>query len=157
MMEKQTALKLGYKPMAKWLSGGDYGVDPKIMGISPSYAIPKALKKAGLKLSQMDVMECNEAFAVQNLAVIIELEKQTGEKVDIKKWNPAPAAEAAWVARQSSKICRCEATQTTKTGQIFFRQKELTSDDNTEAARLLGIHCRTLYRKLNYYRIALSD
>ena len=94
MMEKQTALKLGYTPMAKWISGGDYGVDPKIMGIGPAFAIPKALKKAGLKLSQMDVMECNEAFAVQNLAVIVELEKQTGEKVDMEKWNPNGGAIA---------------------------------------------------------------
>lgn len=88
MMSKEKAEQMGYKPMAKWLSGGDYGVDPKIMGIAPAYAVPQALKRAGLKMSQMDVMECNEAFAVQNLAVAIELEKQTGEKVDWEKWNP---------------------------------------------------------------------
>ncbi len=94
MMTRDKAKELGYKPMAKWLAGGDYGVDPKIMGIAPAYAVPIALKYAGLKLSQMDVMECNEAFAVQNLAVAKELEKQTGEKVDMDKWNPNGGAIA---------------------------------------------------------------
>ncbi|MBI5550897.1 MAG: thiolase family protein [Desulfobacterales bacterium] len=94
MMSAEKAKELGYKPMAKWLAGGDYGVDPKIMGIGPAYAVPQALKRAGLKLSQMDVMECNEAFAVQNLAVIKELEKQTGDKVDMAKWNPLGGAIA---------------------------------------------------------------
>lgn len=88
MMTKEMAQKLGYKPWAKWLSGGDYGVDPKIMGIAPAYAVPMALKRAGIKMSQLDVIECNEAFAVQNLAVAAELEKQTGDKVDWAKWNP---------------------------------------------------------------------
>ncbi|MEE9913267.1 MAG: thiolase family protein [Deltaproteobacteria bacterium] len=88
MMTKEKALELGYKPWAKWLAGGDYGVDPTIMGIAPAYAVPLALKRAGLKMSQLDVIECNEAFAVQNLAVAAELEKQMGEKVDFAKWNP---------------------------------------------------------------------
>ena len=94
MMTREKAQELGYKPMAKWVSGGDYGVDPKIMGIAPAYAVPIALKRAGLKLSALDVIECNEAFAVQNLAVIKEMEKQTGEKVDMKKWNPNGGAIA---------------------------------------------------------------
>ena len=80
MMTRKKAEELGYKPMAKWIAGGDYGVDPKIMGIAPAYAVPIALKRAGVKLSALDVIECNEAFAVQNLAVAKELEKQTGEK-----------------------------------------------------------------------------
>ena len=92
MMSAEKAKELGYQPMAKWLAGGDYGVDPKIMGIAPAYAIPVAMKRAGLKLSDFDHMECNEAFAVQNLAVIKELEKQTGEKVDRAKWNPLGGA-----------------------------------------------------------------
>jgi acetyl-CoA C-acetyltransferase len=94
MMTRERAEALDYKPMAKWLSGGDFGVDPKIMGIGPAYAIPQALQRADLKLSRIDVMECNEAFAVQNLAVIKELEKQTGEKVDMDKWNPNGGAIA---------------------------------------------------------------
>lgn len=94
IMAREIAEKLGYTPKARWISGGDYGVDPKIMGIAPAYAIPQALKRADLKLADMDVMECNEAFAVQNLAVIIELEKQMGEKVDMNKWNPNGGAIA---------------------------------------------------------------
>jgi len=94
MMTLEKAKALGYKPMAKWLAGGDYGVDPKIMGIAPAYAVPLAIKRAGLKLSAMDVLECNEAFAVQNLAVVKELEKQTGEKVNMDKWNPNGGAIA---------------------------------------------------------------
>jgi acetyl-CoA C-acetyltransferase len=94
MMTREKAEQLGYKPTAKWVSGGDYGVDPKIMGIGPAYAVPQALKRADLKLSQMDVMECNEAFAVQNLAVAAELEKQMGEKCDMEKWNPNGGAIA---------------------------------------------------------------
>ncbi len=94
MMVREKAIELGYTPMAKWLSGGDYGVDPKIMGIAPAHAIPQALKRAGLKLSDMEVMECNEAFAAQNLAVIRELENQTGDKIDMNKWNPNGGAIA---------------------------------------------------------------
>ena len=80
--------------MARWLSGADYGCDPKIIGIAPAYAVPIALKRAGLKVSDMDHLECNEAFAVQNLAVIKEIENQTGEKIDLKKWNPLGGAIA---------------------------------------------------------------
>jgi len=96
MMTREKAEQLGYKPMAKWIAGGDYGVDPKIMGIGPAYAVPLALKRAKKTLSEMDVVECNEAFAVQNLAVALELEKQLGEKVDCfsDKWNPNGGAIA---------------------------------------------------------------
>jgi acetyl-CoA C-acetyltransferase len=94
MMSAEKAREYGYEPYAKWLAGAEAGVDPRIMGIAPAYAVPKALKRAGLKLSDMDILECNEAFAVQNLAVIKELEKQTGEKVDMNKWNPLGGAIA---------------------------------------------------------------
>ena len=94
MMSAEKAAELGYEPMAKWLAGADYGCDPKIMGIGPAYAMPQAIERAGLKLADMDIMECNEAFAVQNLAVIKEIEKQTGEKVDMEKWNPMGGAIA---------------------------------------------------------------
>ncbi|NQU64771.1 MAG: thiolase family protein [SAR324 cluster bacterium] len=94
MMTAERARELGYTPMAKWLSGADYGCDPKIMGIGPAYAMPQAIKRAGLKVSEMDVMECNEAFAVQNLAVVKEIEIQTGDKIDMKKWNPNGGAIA---------------------------------------------------------------
>ncbi len=94
MMSRAKAEELGYRPMARWLAGGDYGVDPKIMGIGPAYAVPLALKRAGRKLSDMNVLECNEAFAVQNLAVIKELEKQTGGKINMDNWNPNGGAIA---------------------------------------------------------------
>jgi acetyl-CoA C-acetyltransferase len=95
MMTREKAKELGYEPMAKWISGADYGCHPRIMGIAPGYAMPQAIKRAGLKLADMDVMECNEAFAVQNLAVIKEIEKQTGETVDLEgKWNPNGGAIA---------------------------------------------------------------
>lgn len=94
MMSAEKAKELGYTPMAKWICGAESGCDPKIMGIAPGYAMPMAIKKAGLKLADMDVMECNEAFAVQNLAVIKEIENQTGEKVDMEKWNPNGGAIA---------------------------------------------------------------
>ncbi|MBC2717874.1 MAG: thiolase family protein [Desulfobacteraceae bacterium] len=94
MMSAEKAKELGYEPMARWICGTDHGVDPKIMGIAPAYAMAQAIKRAGLQLSDMDVMECNEAFAVQNLAVIEELENQTGDKVDMKNWNPLGGAIA---------------------------------------------------------------
>lgn len=94
MMSAEKARDLGYTPMAKWLSGADCGCDPKIMGIGPAYAMPMAIKRAGLKLSDMDVMECNEAFAVQNLAVIKEMENRTNETIDKGKWNPLGGAIA---------------------------------------------------------------
>ncbi len=92
MMSADKAKELGYQPMARWLAGADFGCDPKIMGIGPAYAMPIALKRAGLKLSDIDVFECNEAFAVQNLAVIKETENQTGGKIDMEKWNPMGGA-----------------------------------------------------------------
>ncbi|MCJ7772045.1 MAG: thiolase family protein [Desulfobacterales bacterium] len=94
MMSADKAKELGYEPMAKWICGADYGCDPKVMGIAPGYAMPMALKRAGLKVADMDVMECNEAFAVQNLAVVKEIENQTSEKVDMEKWNPMGGAIA---------------------------------------------------------------
>ncbi|MBU0996154.1 MAG: thiolase family protein [Proteobacteria bacterium] len=94
MMSAGKAKDLGYEPMARWICGADYGVDPKIMGIGPAYAMAQAIHRAGLKLSDMDVLECNEAFAVQNLAVIKELENQTGGKVDMADWNPLGGAIA---------------------------------------------------------------
>jgi acetyl-CoA acyltransferase len=66
------AKKLNLKPIARMLSCSVAGVEPIIMGIGPCAAIPKALKKAGLKLGDIDLIELNEAFAAQALAVIQE-------------------------------------------------------------------------------------
>jgi acetyl-CoA acyltransferase len=70
VMRAERARALGVKPMARFLGFATAGVPPEVMGIGPAFAIPKALKLAGLKLDQIDVIELNEAFAVQALAVI---------------------------------------------------------------------------------------
>ncbi|HMF65645.1 MAG TPA: thiolase family protein, partial [Edaphobacter sp.] len=70
VMSAERAAQLGIKPMAKFIAFAYAGCDPEEMGIGPVYAIPKALKMAGLTLDQIDVIELNEAFAAQSLAVI---------------------------------------------------------------------------------------
>jgi acetyl-CoA acyltransferase len=65
--------ELGVKPLARFVTYAVGGVPPGIMGIGPVEAIPKALKRAGLKIEEMDVIELNEAFACQALAVIRQL------------------------------------------------------------------------------------
>ncbi|WP_262248570.1 acetyl-CoA C-acyltransferase [Parapedobacter soli] len=65
--------ELGAKPIARLVSYGVAGVPPRIMGIGPIEAIPKALKMAGMKLEDMELIELNEAFAAQSLAVVREL------------------------------------------------------------------------------------
>jgi acetyl-CoA acyltransferase len=72
VMSDSKARELGLKPMARFVSFATAGVPPEIMGIGPVAAIPKALAKAGLKLDDIGVIELNEAFAVQALAVIRE-------------------------------------------------------------------------------------
>lgn len=69
VMSRDKADKLGIKPMAKILSYASGGVDPSIMGIGPVPAVRKALDKIGAKLEDMDLIEANEAFAAQALAV----------------------------------------------------------------------------------------
>jgi acetyl-CoA acyltransferase len=79
VMSDRKAQELGLKPMARFVSFAAGGVPPEIMGIGPVVAIPKALALAGLKLDDIDLIELNEAFAVQALAVIrragLDLEK----------------------------------------------------------------------------------
>jgi acetyl-CoA acyltransferase len=65
--------ELNLKPIARLISYSVAGVDPRIMGVGPVAAVPKALKKAGLKLNDIELIELNEAFAVQSLTVIREL------------------------------------------------------------------------------------
>jgi acetyl-CoA acyltransferase len=73
VMSAERAKSLGLKPMARFVSFAVAGVPPEIMGIGPIKAIPKALKLAGLKLGDIDLIELNEAFASQAVAVIREL------------------------------------------------------------------------------------
>lgn len=94
MMTAEKAKELGYEPYARWVCGADYGVEPKYMGIGPAFSNLRAIKRANLTLKDMDVMECNEAFAAQNLSVIKEMEDQTGMHIDQSKWNPNGGAIA---------------------------------------------------------------
>ena len=66
---------LGIKPLGRFITYQVAGVPPEIMGIGPTKAVPIALDKAGLKLTDIDLIELNEAFAAQSLAVGIEMEK----------------------------------------------------------------------------------
>jgi acetyl-CoA acyltransferase len=70
VMSASRAAALGIKPLAKFIAFAYAGCDPEEMGIGPIYAIPKALKMAGLTLDDIGVIELNEAFAAQSLAVI---------------------------------------------------------------------------------------
>ncbi len=72
VMSGERAKALGLKPLARFLAFATGGVPPEIMGIGPVVAIPKALRLAGVKLADIDLVELNEAFAVQALAVIRE-------------------------------------------------------------------------------------
>jgi acetyl-CoA acyltransferase len=72
VMSAERARALGIKPLARFVAFATAGYKPEEMGLGPVFAIPKALKLAGLKLSQIDVIELNEAFAAQSLAVIQE-------------------------------------------------------------------------------------
>jgi acetyl-CoA acyltransferase len=73
IMSRQKADELGLKPIARYLGFAVGGVAPEIMGIGPVEAIPKVLKQTGLKLEDIDLIELNEAFAAQSLAVIREV------------------------------------------------------------------------------------
>jgi acetyl-CoA acyltransferase len=81
VMSEDKAEELGLKPTARFVSFAVAGVPPEIMGIGPVVAIPKALALADLKLDDIDLIELNEAFAVQALAVIRKA------KLDIDKVN----------------------------------------------------------------------
>jgi acetyl-CoA C-acetyltransferase len=88
LMDRAAAERAGRKPLARLVSYGHSGVDPKIMGIGPVPAVKKALANAGLSVEQIDVIESNEAFAAQACAVSKEL------KFDPAKVNPNGGAIA---------------------------------------------------------------
>lgn len=81
---------IGVKPLARILAGAAVGVEPRIMGVGPAYAIPKALERAGLSLADMDVIEINEAFASQVLGCL----KVMNLAFDDKRVNPHGGAIA---------------------------------------------------------------
>lgn len=88
VMSESMMNELGLKPMARIVSCASAGVNPRIMGIGPVEAVPKALKQANMKLEDMEVIELNEAFATQSLAVIRAL------NMDPEKVNPNGGAIA---------------------------------------------------------------
>jgi len=88
VMSADRAKALGIKPLVRYLSFATAGYKPEEMGLGPVFAIPKALKLAGLKLADIDVIELNEAFAAQSLAVI----KEAG--LDPERVNPNGGAIA---------------------------------------------------------------
>ncbi len=88
LMSAEKARELGIKPRARVLAMAVAGVAPEVMGIGPVPSVRKALKRAGLQLSDIDVIELNEAFAAQSLAVVREL------GIDIARLNPHGAAIA---------------------------------------------------------------
>ena len=88
LMERSVAEKKGLKPLARLVAYGHAGVDPKIMGIGPVPAVQNAMKRAGLTVAQMDVIESNEAFAAQSCAVAKDL------GFDAAKTNPNGGAIA---------------------------------------------------------------
>ncbi|MBN8833170.1 MAG: acetyl-CoA acetyltransferase [Niastella sp. SCN 39-18] len=73
VMSERMVNELGLKPIARLVNCASAGVHPRIMGIGPVAAVPKVLKQAGMSLSDIDLIELNEAFASQSLAVIREL------------------------------------------------------------------------------------
>ena len=74
VMSEEMVKELNLEPIARMVSYASVGVDPKIMGIGPVKAVPSALRKAGMKLKDLELIELNEAFASQSLAVIRELD-----------------------------------------------------------------------------------
>ena len=74
VMSEEKAKELGVEPMATWVGGALGGVDPSIMGVGPVAAVNKLMKKLDMKVADMDLIEANEAFAAQSLAVGHDLE-----------------------------------------------------------------------------------
>jgi acetyl-CoA C-acetyltransferase len=73
IMKEEKAHALGLKPLARFVTFANAGLDPRIMGVGPVYATRKALKQSGMSLEQIDLVELNEAFAAQSVASIREL------------------------------------------------------------------------------------
>lgn len=73
LMSADKADELGIKPLARWMGSAATGVDPRVMGLGPVRATQKVLERAGLSIDDIDLVELNEAFAVQSLAVLREL------------------------------------------------------------------------------------
>lgn len=93
VMEGDKARELNCTPKARVVTSALGAREPRYMGIAPVIAVEKALEQAGLTMEDLDVVECNEAFASQTIAVMKQLE-QHGHKVDRERWNPHGGAIA---------------------------------------------------------------
>jgi acetyl-CoA acyltransferase len=82
VMSEKMVKELNLEPIARMVTYATEGVDPRIMGMGPIAAVPKALRQAGMKLADIDLFELNEAFASQSLAVVRELDIDT-EKLNV--------------------------------------------------------------------------
>ena len=82
LMSEEKAKELGVKPMATWVAGTSAGVEPSVMGLGPIFSTRKVMEKTGLTVDDMDLIEANEAFAAQTLAVAHDL-KFNMEKVNV--------------------------------------------------------------------------
>jgi acetyl-CoA C-acetyltransferase len=102
IMSEEKAKELGMKPLARVIGLGTAGCDPKLMGLGPVYAVPKALKSAGLTIDDIGLIELNEAFAAQALGCI----KQLGweDKMDIINVNGGAVALGHPVGSSGSRI-----------------------------------------------------
>jgi acetyl-CoA acetyltransferase family protein len=91
----EAAAELGAEPLARVVASSTHALDPRIMGIAPAYAIPKALKRAGLAPEQIDIWEVHEAYASVAVAILRELPNQLdGFQVPDEKLNPNGGAVA---------------------------------------------------------------
>jgi acetyl-CoA acetyltransferase family protein len=89
------AEELGVEPLARVMASATHALDPRVMGIAPAFAMPKALERAGLAPEQIDVWEVHEAYAAQALGVLRELPKQLdGFEVPDDRLNPNGGAVA---------------------------------------------------------------
>ncbi len=102
LMSEEKAAELGMKPMAKIIGMGTAGCDPKTMGLGPVYAVPKALKNAGLTMDDIQLIELNEAFAAQALGCIKLLGWEN--KMDIINVNGGAVALGHPVGSSGSRI-----------------------------------------------------
>ncbi len=102
LMSEEKAKELGLKPMAKIIGMGTAGCDPKTMGLGPVYAVPKALKNAGLTMDDIQLIELNEAFAAQALGCIKLLGWE--DKMDIINVNGGAVALGHPVGSSGSRI-----------------------------------------------------
>ncbi len=113
VMERSKAEAMGLKPLARMVAFAVGGVPPELMGIGPIAAIPKALKIAGLKINDIGVVELNEAFAAQALAVVRTLEMDE-ERVNVNGGaialgHPLGATGAKLTVQAISEMKRCNA------------------------------------------------